>query len=314
MIVRPLLTIGTRGSPLALVQAEIARAALAAADPQLMAPGAVAVVPILTSGDRIRDRSLAEAGGKGLFTKEIEEALQAGAVDIAVHSAKDMPTLLPPGLVIGAVLAREDPRDAFFASGPAQSLDQLPPGAVIGTASLRRQAQILMRRSDLKVVPLRGNVGTRLDKLAQGQADATLLAVAGLKRLGQTHRIRAILDPALMLPAAGQGALALEIRQGDLRVRALVAAVDHRPSAVCLAAERALLAALDGSCRTPIAALAEWAESTEVRLRALIALPDGSRFHAAEDRAAPADAVALGTEIGRRLAGAAGPEFMRSIR
>jgi hydroxymethylbilane synthase len=310
---RPLLRIGTRASPLALKQAELVRAALSAAHPDLAETGAVDLVPIRTTGDRIQDRTLAEAGGKGLFTKEIEEALLAGAVDLAVHSAKDMQTWLPRGLAIGAVLPREDPRDALFSRSGARDLAALPPGAVLGTASLRRQAQALMRRPDLKVVPFRGNVETRLRKLADGLADATLLAVAGLKRLGRADLLGAVLEPEEMLPAAGQGTIAIEIRAEDARGAARLQPLNHAASLAALTAERALLAALDGSCRTPIAALAE-PQGGGLRLRALLALPDGSRFHAGEEAGETADAAALGAELGRRLLAAAGPEFLRSVR
>ena len=311
---RPVLRIGTRASPLALRQVEIVRAALVAAHPDLAEPGAVDVVPIRTTGDRIQDRTLAEAGGKGLFTKEIEEALAAGAVDLAVHSAKDMQTWLPKGLVLGAVLPREDPRDALLSNAGARNLAALPPGAVLGTASLRRQAQALMRRPDLKVVPFRGNVETRLRKLSEGMADATLLAVAGLKRLGHAERLDAVLEPEEMLPAVGQGTLAVEFRAGDERMAALLAPLNHVPTAGCLAAERALLAALDGSCRTPIAALAEPSGPDGLRLRALLALPDGSQAHQDAGSASMSDAAALGNELGRRLLAVAGPEFLRGLR
>ena len=310
----PLLRIGTRGSPLALKQAELVRAALVAAHPELAGAGAVELVPIRTSGDRIQDRRLAEAGGKGLFTKEIEEALLAGAVDLAVHSAKDMETWLPEGLAIAAVLAREDPRDALISRAGAKGLADLPRGAVLGTASLRRQAQALMRRPDLKVVPFRGNVDTRLKKLAEGQADATLLAVAGLNRLGRADAIGATLSAEEMLPAAGQGVIAIESRVADDRCQALLAPLNHQPTSACLTAERAVLATLDGTCRTPIAALAEPMTMGRLRLRALIALPDGSRSVAAEEAGLLADAAALGAELGRRVLGEAGPDFLRAIR
>jgi hydroxymethylbilane synthase len=282
----PVLRIGSRGSPLALKQAEIVRTALIAVHPDLAEPGAIDIVPIRTTGDRIQDRTLAEAGGKGLFTKEIEEALLAGAVDLAVHSAKDMQTWLPNGLVLGAVL---------------------------GTASLRRQAQALMRRPDLKVVPFRGNVETRLKKLSEGLADATLLALAGLKRLDRAEGVGVVLDPEEMLPAAGQGVIAVEIRAGDRRMEALLGAVNHPTTAACLEAERALLAALDGSCRTPIAALAE-PNGEDLRLRALIALPDGSQACQDAGAAPIADAALLGNEVGLRLADAGGKKFLRGLR
>jgi hydroxymethylbilane synthase len=309
----PVLRIGSRGSPLALKQAEIVRTALIAVHPGLAEPGAIDIVPIRTTGDRIQDRTLAEAGGKGLFTKEIEEALLAGAVDLAVHSAKDMQTWLPNGLVLGAVLPRDDPRDVLISNSSAGNLGALPPGALLGTASLRRQAQALMRRPDLKVVPFRGNVETRLKKLSEGMADATLLALAGLKRLGRAEDVGVVLDPEEMLPAAGQGAIAVEIRAGDRRMEALLGAVNDPTTAACLEAERALLAALDGSCRTPIAALAE-PNGEDLRLRALIALPDGSQACQDAGTAPIADAALLGNEVGLRLADAGGKKFLRGLR
>ena len=308
----PVLRIGSRGSPLALKQAEIVRTALIAAHPELAEPGTIDIVPIRTTGDRIQDRTLAEAGGKGLFTKEIEEALLAGAVDLAVHSAKDMQTWLPDGLAIGAVLPREDPRDVLISNSRAANLGALPPAALLGTASLRRQAQALMRRPDLKVVPFRGNVETRLKKLSAGMADATLLALAGLKRLGREN-VGAVLEPQEMLPAAGQGVIAVEIRAGDRRMEVLLDPVNHGRTAACLAAERALLAALDGSCRTPIAGLAE-PEAQSLCLRALIALPDGSKAYEDTITGPLGDAVLLGDEVGRRLLAKAGADFLRSHR
>ena len=311
---RPPLRIGTRGSPLALAQAELVRAALTAAYPALAEPGAVEIVPIRTTGDRIQDRTLVEAGGKGLFTKEIEDALLAGAVDLAVHSAQDMQTWVADGRAIAAVLPREDARDALLSRAGATGLAGLPHGAVLGTASLRRQAQALMRRPDLKVVPFRGNVETRLRKLNEGLADATLLAVAGLKRLGRAEEIGAILQPEEMLPAAGQGIIAIEGRLDDARTERLLAPLDHAPTAAALRAERAVLAARDGSGRTPIAAFAEPDGAGTLRLRALIALPDGSRSLQDAETGRAADAAGLGAELGRRLRDRAGPEFLRSIR
>src|SRR5215471_10656308 len=231
-----LLRIGTRGSPLALAQASLVRARLAEAHG--VAAERIDLKVIRTTGDVIRDRPLAEVGGKGLFTKEIEEAMIAGAVDLAVHSAKDMPTVLPGGLAIAAALAREDPRDVFI-SRKAKTPRELPPGAVIGTASLRRQAQVKRLRPDLKVVPFRGNVETRLRKLDAGEVDATLLALAGLKRLGLADAATAILPIEEFLPAVGQGIIALETRADDTRTRDLVAAIDHAESATALACERA---------------------------------------------------------------------------
>ncbi|MGF1628873.1 MAG: hydroxymethylbilane synthase [Kiloniellaceae bacterium] len=313
MNAKPLIRLGTRGSPLALAQADEVRRRLGAAHPELTAEGAVAVVVIKTTGDRIQDRALSEIGGKGLFTKEIEEALIAGEIDAAVHSMKDVPTWLPDGLIVEHLLPREDPRDAFF-SPHGTRLADLPEGAVVGTASLRRQAQVLARRPDLKVVTFRGNVATRLRKLAEGEVDATLLAVAGLKRLGEAARITAALAPEEMLPAVGQGAIGLEIRVEDEQACRYLDAIVCRETMLRVGAERALLAQLDGSCKTPIAGLAEIESDGEtLRLRGLIALPDGSRMHAAEIRGPRAEAKALGRALGEQLQAAASPAFLAAI-
>jgi hydroxymethylbilane synthase len=302
------LRIGTRGSPLALAQARELQTRLAAAHPALAAPEAIEMVVIKTTGDKVQDRRLMEIGGKGLFTKEIEEALIDGRIDCAAHSTKDMQTWLPDGLVLGCFLPREDPRDALIAREGA-SLMSLPRGAVVGTSSLRRQAQVLALRPDLKVVPLRGNVETRLRKLEAGEADATLLALAGLKRIGLAERASAILSTEEMLPAVGQGAICIEIRADDERLRRLLAPLDDRATALCVTAERACLAELDGSCHTPIAALAELEEDESLRLRALIALPDGSSVHRDERRGPARDAEALGRAAGRALKARAEPAF-----
>lgn len=303
----PRLRIGTRGSPLALVQAEEVRRRLAAAWPELAAPDALIVVPIKTTGDRIQDRPLSEAGGKGLFTKEIEESLLAGTIDIAVHSMKDMPTWLPDGLHIPCLLPREDPRDALIAPG-ARALRELPAGAVVGTSSLRRQAQILAARPDVKVVTFRGNVETRLRKIAVGEAQATLLAYAGLRRLGIADRANAVLEPAEMLPAPAQGAIGIECRVADEKTQSYLAAIHDQRTGIEIAAERALLARLDGSCRTPIAALARVIEDL-IRLEALIATPDGSRVLRASREGALADAAALGDDAGSALRSEGGANF-----
>ncbi len=293
------LRIGTRGSPLALAQAELVRAALVGVDPELAAPGAVELVVIKTTGDRVVDRPLAEIGGKGLFTKEIDEALLAGRIDLAVHSMKDVPTALPAGILIAAVPARADPRDVLLAPG-ASRLAELPAGCVVGTASLRRAAQVLAARPDLSVVPLRGNVHTRLAKLARGEVGATLLAAAGLARLGLGTAGGTPLEPTETPPAVAQGAIGIACRERDEAVRAMLAALGDPPSERCVAAERALLAELDGNCRTPIAALAVEAEGT-ISLEGLLASPDGRRV-ARVTRAGPAaDAARLGREAGREL-------------
>jgi hydroxymethylbilane synthase len=303
------INIGTRGSPLALAQADMTKAALLAAHAGLK-PENVTIVPIKTTGDKVQDRTLSEIGGKGLFTKELEEALLDGRIDLAVHSMKDMPTFLPAGLTMAAMLEREDPRDVLI-SPVADSIASLPQGAVVGTASLRRQAQLLALRPDLKVQPLRGNVGTRLDKLARGEAAATMLALAGLKRLGKAAVATAILSTDDFLPAVAQGAIGIEIRENDPRVASLVAPLDHKATTIAVTAERAMLAVLDGSCRTPIAGHAE-IFGTALRLRGLIALPDGTQSHFAEDNgnATLEGAAALGRALGEKLKALAGPNFL----
>ena len=300
------IRIGTRGSALALVQAKEVRARLLAAHAGL-AEDDVTLAVIRTSGDRIKDKPLAEFGGKGLFTKEIEEALLAGEVDLAVHSMKDMPTMLPDGLVLAAYLEREDPRDAFL-SGAARDVASLPQGATVGSSSLRRQAQLRRRRPDLRIVNFRGNVDTRLRKLAAGEVDATLLACAGLRRLGLGDRIVAPIAPEEMLPAVAQGAIGIEVRAGDARMLGFVAPLAHEPTAICVAAERAFLAGLDGSCRTPIAALA-LLEGGRIHLRGQILTPDGARSHETERRGAAADAAALGAAAAAELRAVGGPDF-----
>jgi hydroxymethylbilane synthase len=299
------LRIGTRGSPLALAQAGMVRARLAQAHG--IPVEQIALKVIRTTGDAVQDRPLADIGGKGLFTKEIEEALIAGAIDLAVHSAKDMPTVLPGGLAIVAVLPREDPRDAFI-SRKAKTLRDLPNGAVVGTASLRRQAQVKRLRPDLCVQSFRGNVETRLRKLDEGIVDATLLALAGLRRLGRADAATAVLSLDEFLPAVGQGIVAIEAREDDAATRSALAAIDDGDAAIALAAERAFLAVLDGSCRTPIAGHAT-VVAGRVRFRGLIAKPDGSAwFETARDGAAK-DAAALGADAGHELKRRAGADF-----
>jgi hydroxymethylbilane synthase len=297
--------IGTRGSPLALKQAEEVRRALAAVHD--FDPTAISLKVIRTTGDRIQDRSLAEAGGKGLFTKEIEEALLANEIDIAVHSAKDLPTWLPPGLGLAACLAREDVRDVFV-SRKAPAIADLPLGAVVGTAAPRRAALVKRLRPDLEVVSFRGNVETRLRKLDEGEVDATLLALAGLKRLGRAEVATAVLPVDDFPPAVGQGVIAIEARADDTRVRALLAMIDDAETSTALAAERAFLAALDGSCRTPIAGYARF-ESGRIHFRGLIIRPDGSEMHETTRSGAASDAVALGTDAGDELKRRAPTDF-----
>jgi hydroxymethylbilane synthase len=302
---RSIVRIGSRGSPLALAQAREVRDRLAAACG--LAPERIEIKTIRTTGDAILDRPLAEAGGKGLFTKEIEEALLAGAIDLAVHSSKDMPTALPDGLVLAAFLPREDARDAFIGR-TAKSLSDLRDGAVVGTASLRRQALLKHLRPDLTIVPLRGNVETRLRKLETGTIDATVLAVAGLKRLGLLAAATAIFEIEEFLPAVAQGAIGLETRADDATTAALVAAVNDLDTATAVTAERAFLAELDGSCRTPIAGHARLGGGI-VRLRGMIAKTDGSVAVEVSRTGMPAEAAALGAEAGRELKARAGPDF-----
>jgi hydroxymethylbilane synthase len=284
---------------MALRQTALVRNRLVAAHPELAANGAVELVTIRTTGDRVQDRLLAEIGGKGLFVKEIEEALIAGHIDLAVHSFKDLETWLPTGLVITCVLPRDDPRDAFV-STKAASLAALPKGARIGTASLRRQAQLLRRRPDLTIVPIRGNVNTRIRKLDSGEIDALVLALCGLERLGKAELATEILSREIMLPAVGQGALALECRAADEGLRQLLEPLHDPRSAACVGAERAMLAALDGSCRTPIAGLAEL-DGDRLRLEGLLLKPDGSSEIRGRREGAIADADELGAELGRTL-------------
>jgi hydroxymethylbilane synthase len=301
------LRIGTRGSPLALAQAREARDRLMAAHG--LPEAAFAIVPIRTSGDRVLDRPLAALGGKGLFTRELEEALLAGTIDLAVHSMKDMPVLHPGGLGVTCLLPREDVRDAFVAPGDV-TLATLPTGAAVGTSSLRRRAQLLHRRPDLRVVEFRGNVQTRLRKLEEGVAAGTFLAVAGLRRLGMAAIARLPVSPDEMLPAVAQGAIGLEQRLDDTSVAELLAPIHHPPTELRLTAERALLAGLDGSCETPIAGLAELGDGI-LRLRGEILRPDGSERQAHEVSGAADDAAALGAEVAAVLRGRAGPGFFR---
>jgi hydroxymethylbilane synthase len=299
------LRIGTRGSPLALVQARTVRDCLAVALGR--AADTIELKIIRTTGDTIVDRPLAEEGGKGLFTKEIEEALIRGDIDLAVHSAKDMPTFLPPGLALAACLEREDPRDVLI-SRKAKTIQELPQRAKVGTASLRRQAIMKRARPDLEVAPLRGNVETRLRKLDAGEADAIVLALAGLKRLGLDGRATKIMSAAEFLPAAGQGAIAIETREDDDATRDAVAKIDHRETSVAIAAERAFLAVLDGSCRTPIAAHAT-IDSDIVQFRGLILKPDGSAAHETSVAGPVRDAMTIGKDCGAALRQQAGAGF-----
>jgi hydroxymethylbilane synthase len=311
----PHLRIGTRGSPLALAQSEETRRRLAAADPSLDPARDIEIVVIRTTGDVILDRTLADVGGKGLFTKEIDEALLASEIDLAVHSAKDLPTLLPDGICLAAVLPREDVRDVLIATA-ARGLGDLALGAVVGSASLRRQAQLLARRPDLRVIPLRGNVHTRISKVERGEVAATLLALAGLRRLGLTQGTATIngafhvLSVEEMLPAVGQGAIAVACRRNDEAMRARLMALNDEASAQAVAAERAMLTVLDGSCRTPIGGYAEVdVAAGRLSLRGLIARPDGSQVLTTSRSGLPADAERLGSDAGEELRQRGGPGF-----
>ncbi len=299
------LRIGTRGSPLALAQAHETRARLAAAFD--LPHEAFEIVVIKTTGDKVLDRPLKEIGGKGLFTREIEEDLLSGAIDIAVHSMKDMPVLQPEGLLLDCYLSREDVRDAFV-SLKFDSLDALPAGTKVGSSSLRRRAQLTARRPDLEVVEFRGNVQTRMKKLEDGVAGATFLAQAGLNRLGMADVARSAISPEDMLPAVAQGAIGIERRANDPRTAEMLAAIHDRDTGIRLAAERAFLAGLDGSCETPIAGLAE-IDGSMLRLRGEILRPDGSEV-LSEDRSAPiAEAAKLGADMARDLRARAGDGF-----
>ncbi len=291
------LKIGTRGSPLALAQAHETRDRLRAAF--ALPENAFAIIAIKTTGDRVQDRSLREIGGKGLFTREIEEALLDGSIDIAVHSMKDMPSLQPAGLMLDCYLPREDVRDAFVSPGVARLAD-LPQGATVGSSSLRRRAQLAHRRPDLKLVEFRGNVQTRLRKLDEGVALATLLAMAGLNRLGMAHVARSAIAAEEMLPAVAQGAIGIERRLGDAKAERLLAAIHDRPTGERLAAERAFLATLDGSCETPIAGLAMH-EGAGLWLRGEILRPDGSEVIRGQRRVSVADAAEAGRDLAREL-------------
>ncbi len=288
------LKIGTRGSPLALWQAHEVRRCLMAAHDLPEAAFDILIIKVL--GDQILDRALKDIGGKGLFTREIEEALLAGSIDIAVHSMKDMPTVQPDGLWLDCYLPREDVRDAFVSPDCAGVAD-LPQGAVVGTSSLRRRAQLAHRRPDLHLVEFRGNVQTRMKKLQEGVAVATFLAMAGLNRLGLTHMARGAIDPDLMLPAVAQGAIGVERRRADLRVAAVLEVIHDGPTGIRLAAERAFLARLDGSCETPIAGLAVL-DGGALWLRGELLRPDGSEVIVGDLRGAASD----GAEMGRDLA------------
>lgn len=309
-----LIRIGTRGSKLALAQAEELRNRLTAAHPELRDDGAIEIVVITTTGDAVRDRALAEIGGKGLFMKEIEEALVGGRVDLALHSMKDVETFLTPGTEIACVLPREDPRDAFL-SPVADHIDNLPHGAVVGTSSVRRAALVKNRRSDLRTVLYRGNVDTRLAKLEAGEVDATLLALAGLNRLGLAARATRVLELDEMPPAVAQGAIGAQCRvaetEADIRLRSWLEAINDAESETQITAERAMLATLDGSCRTPIAGHAVLGEDGALTLTGHVVSEDGARLHGACVTGRADAAEALGQSVGERLLAQAGADLAR---
>ncbi|WP_377294302.1 hydroxymethylbilane synthase [Rhizobium sp. SG2393] len=300
--------IGTRGSPLALAQAHETRDRLMAAHalPQEM----FEIVVMSTAGDRITDRALSEIGGKGLFTQELEDKLLSGDLDFAVHSSKDMPTRLPDGLVLSAYLPREDVRDAFIGRA-APTLMELPHGAVIGSSSLRRQALIRSLRPDIEVITYRGLVDTRLRKLAEGQVDATLLAYAGLRRLGKADVVTELLDPERFPPAPAQGAICIESRIDNAAVNDLLAAINHADTFAAVSCERAFLAALDGSCRTPIAGLAR-TEAGRIIFSGMILTPDGAKTHRVNQDGTADDAALIGAAAGEKIRAEAGTAFFDS--
>ena len=301
------LRIGTRGSPLALWQANEVKRRLREAHPDLAGDDGVEIIIIKTSGDKMQQGPLSEVGGKGLFTKEIEEALLEETIDIAVHSMKDVPTWFPDGLLIDCLLPRADPRDALIAT-EARSIADLPAGTTVGTASLRRKAMLLHKRPDLEVVPLRGNVDTRLGRVASGDVDATFLALAGLNRLGRDDVPAAPVPVDEMLPAVCQGIVGIERRESDQTTADLLAPLNDADATVQAAGERELLAGLDGSCRTPIAAYGEL-NGGDVRFRAAIVRPDGSELLETERNGPAADAAAMGRDVAEELRGRAGLGF-----
>ncbi|KAK3152232.1 hypothetical protein QOZ80_2BG0156160 [Eleusine coracana subsp. coracana] len=310
-----LIRIGTRGSPLAMAQAHETRDRLKAAHPELAEEGAIEIVEIKTTGDMILDKPLADIGGKGLFTKEIDDALLQGRIDIAVHSMKDVPTYLPEGTIVPCNLPREDVRDAFICN-VANSLAELPAGSLVGSASLRRQSQILYRYPSLKVVNIRGNVQTRLRKLGEKVVDATMLALAGLKRLNMAQHVTSVLSVEEMLPAVAQGAIGIGCRSNDEKMLEYLSSLNHEDTRLAVACEREFLSVLDGNCRTPIAAYAYRDKDGNCLFRGLLASPDGSIVYETS-RSGPYsfdDMVAMGKDAGHELKAKAGPGFYDSLQ
>lgn len=303
------LTIGTRGSALALWQARHIMERLQAGNPHLR----LQLSTIKTHGDLVRDRALSQVGGRGLFVKEIENALLDREINLAVHSLKDMPTELPGELMLGAILERADARDALVFRGGQKDLSELPRGSRVGTSSLRRRAQLLSERADLEILDLRGNVDTRLRKLYAGEYDAVVLAAAGLNRLGHVEAIGQCLPVEVMLPAVGQGALCVEVRADDEMVRTLLAPLDHLPTHQAATAERAFLHRLEGGCQIPIAGYGQ-VSGNQLRLRGLVASPDGSRVVKDELSGPPDVAVRLGTDLAEQVLDAGGREILEEIR
>ncbi len=303
------IKIGTRSSPLALAQAYETRDKLLLAYDDVD----VEIVPITTTGDKIQDRPLSDVGGKGVFTKELDEALFDRRINVAAHSMKDVPTWLPNGIILAAMFEREDVRDVLV-SPKYSSFSQMPAGSVIGTTSLRRQSQILERYPELTVVIFRGNVQTRLRKLHEGVADATLLALAGLNRLGRTDVVARILEPDELLPAVGQGAIGLACREDDEDVIAKLRGLDHNPTSLCVLAERAMLDVLDGSCRTPIAGLATLSDDGQtITIKGLVAQADGSEIWRAQRQGPSVDSDKLGRALGAELRAAVGEDFFAAL-
>ena len=307
------LRVGTRGSPLALKQTGQVIELLKAQHVVLQEQGAIEIVVIKTTGDREQSRLLSEIGGKGLFTKELDEAMLRGEIDIAVHSMKDMPTFMPEGIMLHAITERLDARDAFV-SQKAKNISELPEGAIVGTASLRRKAQLLNLRPDLQIIPIRGNIDTRLKKIFNGEVDATLLAFAGLKRLEKENAIMSLIDPDEMLPAVGQGVLAATCMEDDLRANTFITTLVHPATTIAALTERAMLAVLDGSCHTPIAGQAQFVSDTELKLRGLILRPDGIEKAEVTLTGNASEAERLGTRVAERLILEAGPSILEAIK
>lgn len=302
-----IIRIATRQSPLAMWQAIYVKTQLEQAYPDLV----VELVPMVTKGDIILDTPLAKVGGKGLFVKELELALLEGRADIAVHSMKDVPVEFPEGLGLVTICEREDPRDAFV-SNQYSSLEQLPIGSIVGTSSLRRQCQLKERRPDLQIRDLRGNVGTRLSKLDNGEYDAIILAVAGLKRLGLEDRIRQAMAPEISLPAVGQGAVGIECRLSDSRTQALLTALNHSATAVCVEAERAMNMRLEGGCQVPIGSYAIW-QGQQLWLRALVGAPDGRTMIRGERTFSPDQAQQAGISLAEELLNKGAREILTEV-